>query len=614
MRKRKIVRLQLLALFVVLLLLLYRVVEGPPAPKGAVVFTDIEPDRLRHGAFRLNGPDTLVVTATGSFEREAHEAELAAYGWILRRDDRTVVWKMDARTARRTRGTLAEAADTVALKEGTYDVYFTSYGSDRHRGHDGSLWDRLSGGSGTGRNDNRKWTLVTRTLRRETGRVERVEEEEHTTLAPQGERLLWTSAPMEGFEEADYLFEVQRPLRLRLYAVGEIDETQMDYGWIENTLTDERVWEMTRANTEPAGGWDVNRVFEGDVSLRPGIYRAFYRTDARQSYDDWVANPPFDPAGWGLSLFTGEPSAPAAVTAFDPWQSRRPIVQLTRVGNDALVTAQLDVRQPVRVLAYAVGEIGSSPYDYAWIKNNATGERVWEMSRDASQPAGGDDNNRVAMAFRALQPGTYTLTYQTDGSHAFGEWEHGEPDHPERWGVTLFPVDAAFDTSAVRVLTVARQVHAEKDEDADVDAEAEVSEVPPVPDVPGGPPPPALGTGVDVLEATRLGSEVRKEIAFQLREQTKLHVYAMGEISLSDRYDYGWIQKAGSDEIVWEMTWQNTKPAGGDDRNRLFDGVVTLPPGRYVAHFRTDFSHNFGDFGDRSPTNAEAWGITIEKL
>lgn len=608
MRKRFIVRLQLLALFVVLLLLVYRVVSGPPVPNGVVVFADLEADRLHHAAFRLSGPDTLLVEATGSFEGEA-EAALAAYAWILRRDDRSVAWRMDGAAARRERGTLAETVDTLRLKDGTYDVYFTTYGNRRESWHEGSFWERLTGTSGVWRNDARKWSLVVRSLTGAGDRVEKLGGEDREALAPQGELLLWTSAPMAGFEAKSHLFEVRRPVTVRVYAVGEIDaSTQMDYGWIDNVVTGERLWEMKLDNTEHAGGWAVNRRFEGTLALAPGIYRAAYETDARQSYDDWVSNPPFDPAGWGLSLFAeGEP-ARQAVAAFDPWQTRRPVVQLTEAGNGVLFTAALAVHQPVRLLAYAAGEIGSSPYDYAWLQNDATSERVWEMTRDASEPAGGDDNNRVEMAFLTLAPGTYTLAYQTDDSHAYGDWRNGEPAHPARWGVTLFPVAASLEAGAVEVLAQERRSR------RDAPEAPGMAGLPVAPAPPDVPPPPALGEGQGLLQATRLGADERREIPFQLTDDADLHVYALGEISLSGRYDYGWIERAGSGEVVWEMTWQNTRPAGGDDRNRLFDGVVRLEAGRYVAHFRTDFSHNHGDFGDRAPQNAEAWGITIEKL
>ena len=70
----------------------------------------------------------------------------------------------------------------------------------------------------------------------------------------------------------------------------------------------------------------------------------------------------------------------------------------------------------------------------------------------------------------------------------------------------------------------------------------------------------------------------------------------------------------GSNETVWQMTRSNTKPAGGDDRNRIFDGVITLEPGTYTAHFRTDFSHSFGDFDHEEPHDPASWGIIVERV
>jgi hypothetical protein len=103
-------------------------------------------------------------------------------------------------------------------------------------------------------------------------------------------------------------------------------------------------------------------------------------------------------------------------------------------------------------------------------------------------------------------------------------------------------------------------------------------------------------------------------MAFRLDESSRIHVLAVGEISISGRYDYGWIENAETGEIVWEMTWQNTEPAGGADRNRRYNGALTLEPGNYVVHYNSDFSHAYGDFGDEPPLDQENWGIQISKL
>ena len=99
--------------------------------------------------------------------------------------------------------------------------------------------------------------------------------------------------------------------------------------------------------------------------------------------------------------------------------------------------------------------------------------------------------------------------------------------------------------------------------------------------------------------------------AFELDREAKLHIQAVGEITFSSQYDYGWIERVDDGDIVWEMLLDNTQPAGGAERNRRFDGVVTLSPGRYVARFITDASHHYGFFGDEAPDDPEAWGITV---
>ena len=61
------------------------------------------------------------------------------------------------------------------------------------------------------------------------------------------------------------------------------------------------------------------------------------------------------------------------------------------------------------------------------------------------------------------------------------------------------------------------------------------------------------------------------------------------------------------------MTWNRweSQPAGGDEGNRMFDGIVELSAGTYEVHFRTDASHAFGAFDTDQPAMPEAWGITI---
>ncbi|MEZ4766595.1 MAG: hypothetical protein R3C26_26410 [Calditrichia bacterium] len=56
----------------------------------------------------------------------------------------------------------------------------------------------------------------------------------------------------------------------------------------------------------------------------------------------------------------------------------------------------------------------------------------------------------------------------------------------------------------------------------------------------------------------------------------KVRVYAIGEGTGGDMYDYGWITDATNHERVWEMNYRDTDHAGGNGKNRLSDEVIDL--------------------------------------
>lgn len=587
--RRQLVRLELTALAVIGSLLLYRVWAGPPRPEGFIVFTDLEPNALRQAAFRLDRPTRFAVDATGSYSRTGSDgSELAAYGWIVQSGEAEAAWSM-ASAAPRGQGTLARVRDTLMLPAGRYDVYFASYGATASRGG-GSLLAWLFDAERPWLSDRSKWSLVLRPLG-EAGGAERLRGERPDAV---DEGVFWQAAPVGSGETRTQLVEVKRPVDVWIEATGEIGRERADYGTLERLPGGEVVWEMTAENTQLAGGADVNRRYEGVISLRPGLYRATFQTDGSHAYADWRGNPPFDPNAWGMMLMPTTPAGLAAAAPFDPWTSRAPLVALDSVRDDALVRAQFVVGRPLSVVAQAVGEFtNGNAHDYAWIED-AAGEPVWTMRYAASEPAGGARKNRRETAVLALDPGLYTLAYQTDGSHAYGRFNADAPDHPERWGVALFPLEAtSLDSAAFRVLQISR------------------SEGDPLDEAPA----PPLGTGERLLEATRLQDNADVRSAFTLEEPARLRIRATGEISIAGRrYDYGWIERLPDGETVWEMTLQNTRPAGGHDKNRRFDGTITLPPGRYAVRFKTDFTHAYGSFNrNGSPDDPDAWGIVVER-
>ena len=263
---------------------------------------------------------------------------------------------------------------------------------------------------------------------------------------------------------------------------------------------------------------------------------------------------------------------------------------MTGLGDDVLETATFTLADSLRVWVYALGEMRrGNAYDHAWMIRDGNGT-VWEMDYDETRHAGGETRNRVEEASLILPPGAYTLHFETDDSHSPEGWHGDPPDRPERWGVTLFAVGRA----APAVGVVRRSERGEHDASAPPSLPASGSAELPIRLAP-------LGNGQDV------------ERTFTLDAETRLRIHAVGEILLTDRYDYGWITDERADDLVWEMTRSNTEPAGGSRKNRRFDGIVTLPAGTYTVHFRTDGSHAFGDFSQGSPSDPSAWGIVVER-
>lgn len=584
MTRRSVSRLLLLVLGGLALALVIRASTSHDDGHGFVDFGEgWDADELRHKAFRLDRPTRIAVSATGSFETDS---ALAAYGWLIRREDRAVVWQMTAQNATRERGTLATAADTLTLAAGTYDAYFTSYGDPLLPVKAGDSFseriaDLLRFGNRAWTSDESKWRFRLH-LAGSPGVGVQVLKGDDRDATPTGPDLVWAGSP-DRVDLRTWVFEVRQSATLRIEATGELFDGPVDSGWIDDLSTEERVWTMDEANTEWAGGSVKNRRFKGTITLDPGLYRATFKSDGAHHPGRWRANPPLDPAAYGLFLYTDEPGS---VVAFDPWDRAPRVVEMTGVGDDALETAMFTLEDSLRAWIYVEGEASGrdSRYDYAWLIRDGAGT-VWEMDYERTRHAGGARRNRIEEAYLTLPPGNYTLHMQTDDSHSPDRWRSDAPDYPERWGVTLFALDPGFTPIAV-----------ERRSEREANAPAAL---------------PTSGTAELPIRLAPLGNRQRVERTFSLDTETALRIYAVGEILLSERADYGWI--TNEDDHVWEMTRSNTAAAGGARKNRAFDGNVTLPAGTYTLHFKTDDSHAFGSFNDAPPTDPSAWGITVKR-
>jgi hypothetical protein len=98
---------------------------------------------------------------------------------------------------------------------------------------------------------------------------------------------------------------------------------------------------------------------------------------------------------------------------------------------------------------------------------------------------------------------------------------------------------------------------------------------------------------------------------FSLEATTSIRVYAIGEGRKKEQFDYAWIYDVDNHKRVWEMDDFNTDYAGGDDKNLMYTGTITLPAGNYILNYASDDSHFYNDWNAMPPSDPQFAGVTI---
>ena len=424
-------RLQIVLLILLCCLAVARLFSGPPSPRGAIKLSGLEARELAQQSFQVSGPLQVAVNAVGSLDERQGARGFAAYPWIIRDNTGEVVWSMNVSNTI-LNGSLAYVeGEELVMDSGTYTLYFATYGQLQH--YSRSVFQR----------DRRMWKAVIHSPDGKDALRPIVR-----TLDVSSDNLIWEAVSLGKNEKREYFFEVRRPAELEIYAIGELgsqDEVQpVDYSLIEDVVSGQVIWQLSRDNTTWAGGVQENRMFRGNHRISPGVYRATAATNSRHHYDGWTGNPPFIPEDWGFRLSTSDQEA---VSTFDPWMQRNPVIAFAQVGDDEEHSRSFSVLDTATVVLYALGEITGpdNGYDLARLERlESSGEAMtlWEMSWEGSVHAGGARKNRKETEFLRLEPGEYRLHYESDGSHSYESWNSRPPDYPERWGVAMFSVES----------------------------------------------------------------------------------------------------------------------------------------------------------------------------
>jgi hypothetical protein len=546
-------------------------------------------EEIQIAGFTLDSDQTISIEAATISPRRNYREFHFSYAWILNSDSREIVWELTEADLEDRVRYKATYTDEKELAAGTYEVYYSTYphfnfnddayfhwgargfflgifnalfddevDNDQYKFFE-DLYDELyfyMEGSGTALS------------------AEDIENQQ--TVVKKKAFISFTSLRDDQSEEQ--IFRVIEPVQLHIYALGEAErDEEYDFGAIINLKTRERVWRLSYRDSEDAGGARKNRLSRQVIQLEPGIYQAIYVTDDSHSYRHWNSAPPFDPLFWGMTVWVESPGTESTMVKLDTADelTQASIVEFSEVRNEKYLSQGFTLKNPLDLHIYALGEgKDGDMYDYGWIIDSKTREKVWEMKYRYTEPGGGSNKNRLFDGIVRLEPGNYMVYYMTDDSHAYRDWNESPPYDKKSWGISISVMDDNYHEGDV--------IEYVEEDDPFI-----------------------------LARLVRIRDDERKKSRFTMDKDGLVQIYALGEGSHGEMYDYAWIENVNNGRVVWEMTYRKTERAGGAKKNRLFDDRIHLEAGEYVVYYESDDSHAFNDWNARPPHDPFNWGITV---
>ncbi len=564
--------------------------------RAIIQLRDLSQEEVKSGGFTLPEDARVHITAVGTGEGDLplSSSGMFAYGWIINADTRETVWKMTRENTSREKGD-RKFDGTIALRKGSYEVYFAARGYGDHSGFSNFNFDGRKkdwGGDKAKKKGFLQWLeeIFGGGISKDWKDRARLWGIDIAIGDPSGvipmfsppkpfSNVLFQATRLGENEHVRQRFSLEKPTAVRIYALGEREfgGDLADYGWIVDAKTRRRVWEMVGSKAHPAGGADKNLKVDEIVEFPAGEFVLYYITDDSHSFIDWNAPPPEDPLNYGVTLLAGDRSGKGNFKlSSNSKEDQNVIAQLIEVGNDEMRSANFVLKAGATVRVYALGERSNSRHqmsDFGWIINSQTRDKVWMMDLDRTEHAGGADKNRMIDETVNLSKGSYTVFYQSDDSHAYNTWNAAPPFDPEHWGITVTGEGGNFEMGIV-----------EKN---------------------SSPTPRNL-----ITQIVRVGNGANLVQPFTLDKPTHIRVYALGEGQNHEMYDYGWIENT-SGGVVWEMTYSMTFHAGGGRKNRMVSTTIVLDKGKYTLHYVSDDSHSFNHWNADPPDDPTMWGITL---
>ena len=373
------------------------------------------------------------------------------------------------------------------------------------------------------------------------------------------------------------------------------------YGWILDSKSRKVVWNLLEeANDEFFSSNVPGRfAFSKEVKLPAGQYEVYYAagmnynrfgnknysfsiSDLGELFDLIFGDINKDSRDRYIDIKTSKFSmtltGPTEGFTEIPWDqkvnefSKNALISKSRCGDNENYKKTFKVLEPIKLNILEIGEQSDGQlYDFAWIVDANTYEKVWPNSETRYRKAGGGNKNKTTFQTITLPKGTYTLQYVTDDTHSYDRWNVLPPYDPQFWGITVWPDEGDKNKATI------------------------VDEFDPF-----------------VLKLFKARNNDYLSQGFTLKKDMPIRVVSEGESSGDfDMADYGWIVNTDNHQTVWEFSQRKSKYAGGAEKNRILSEEVNLPKGNYIAYYATDDSHAYGHWNSAAPLAPELWGMGI---
>lgn len=531
----------------------------------------VSPGEVDISAFILDNPATISIEGTGATFGHWDE-EMAFYGWILDSDTREVVWHLRDEAEFHEDEGLFDFRTELDLPAGKYEVYFA--GSVRNyvkiTGW-GDFWSNIFG------ENKYKSSLRRKLFMTLTG-----PENSFNIVSPsllldeKVEDAIVSVTRVGDYEDYERSFTLEKDVRVHIYALGEGRNGSIyDFAWIYDELNHERFWTMNSRRADHAGGGKKNLLVDTELTIPAGSYTVRYTSDDSHSFDEWNVLPPNDPQFWGITIWADNKSDLEYVKDFSEADRIEPVVEMIRVGDDEFHSQGFSLDKELELKLFCLGEgAGGMMADYGWIIDADTKKTIWKMTNRRSRPGGGADKNRVYDDNIVLPAGNYIAYYTSDGSHSYQDWNASRPLESERWGLTIWTKNKE-DREHVKLFD---------------EREFKNENV--------------------LAELIRVRDHKELSQRFELSDNERVRIIALGEGDKGGMYDYGWIENEQG-RIIWEMTFRKTDHGGGARKNRMFNDTIFLEAGTYYVYYETDGSHSYNNWNSTPPDNPEMYGITV---